>query len=246
MASKSYNRDLEVFIVLANLLPDDCFQSGEPGAAQPVDLPALYEGVLAVFPGPVDPPTSGSSQAFRIAQRIPQVTVGGTTLLLGDRAVDDADRLAQVHDLLVAVRGVLGRLTLTIGRYPHGEYRSPKEAGRASGSATLVVQTKEHRQIVVDNGCIRVEPSVLDAFFGALDGAPLDRLRRCPQCGALFLAKRQDKGGCSPMCCNALNVQAHRRRAKEGKYEETRKETRKRKREREKRVARIKKTKAKA
>lgn len=245
MPSKPYTSDLEVFVALANLLPDDSPQSRQPGSAQPIDLPAIYKRVLDAFPGPIDPRTSAS--LFETAQRIPKIAVGGTTFLLADRATDDAERLSQVYGLLVVLRGALGRLTVTssIGIHPGGEYRSPKEVGRPTVSATFLVRTKEDRHIVIEDGRIRVQPSILDAFFAALDGAPLDRLRRCPKCGAFFLAQRKDKGGCSSSCCNALNVRAHRRRAKEGRYTEARKESKKRKREREERRARLQKTKAK-
>lgn len=248
MVSKPYTRDLEVFIALANLLPDDSFQSREPGTAQPVDLPKIYERVLDAFPGPVDPRASASPGAFQIAQRIPQLSVGGRTFHLAERAAGDVERLAQVHDLLVVLRGALGALTVpgSIGIYPGGEYRSPKEADPPSTPAALPIPIREERRIVVEDGRVRVQPSVLtDGFLGALDGAPIDRLRRCFNCGAFFLAKRKDKGGCSPSCCNTLNVRAHRRRVEEGRYTEARKESKKRTREREERRARLKQTKAK-
>lgn len=46
------------------------------------------------------------------------------------------------------------------------------------------------------------------ALLGILEGVELDRIKRCERasCAKYFYAKRKDKRGCSPACCNVINV----------------------------------------
>lgn len=62
---------------------------------------------------------------------------------------------------------------------------------------------------------------LLDGFRDALRGFDPRRIKRCPVCGSFFLARRLDKGACSPECLNINRVRRHR--AKSAQYELTRK-----------------------
>jgi hypothetical protein len=62
---------------------------------------------------------------------------------------------------------------------------------------------------------------VLDGLREALTGLDPRRIKRCPECGAFFVARRLDKSACSPGCLNLARV--HRHRARQSQYEYTRK-----------------------
>lgn len=58
---------------------------------------------------------------------------------------------------------------------------------------------------------------VLDGLREALAGLDSGRIKRCPECDALFLAQRMDKSACSLRCLNLARV--HRHRARRSQYE---------------------------
>ena len=77
-------------------------------------------------------------------------------------------------------------------------------------------------EMVWDPGqpAIRFVPDlVLDGLRQALSGFDPRRIKRCPECGAFFLAQRLDKSACSQRCLNLARV--HRYRAKQPQYEFT-------------------------
>jgi len=70
-------------------------------------------------------------------------------------------------------------------------------------------------------GIIRIElDAYLDGFIPALDGAEVERIKRCPVCGKFFWAKPRNKGACSPKCLGLNRVR--RWREKQRHYEKTR------------------------
>lgn len=86
---------------------------------------------------------------------------------------------------------------------------------------------------IAPDGSISVFRGISDGFLVALLSNDPTRVRRCPICRQIFYAWRQDKGACSPRCCDAFSSLKYRNAAKRHEYERNRKINRERKKARE-------------
>jgi len=144
----------------------------------------------------------------RLLQRFPQGRIE-----IGERTWNLAGNPLKVYRVYAAVREALDAIAA-----PHWQLGNLHVATLALPLPVRWVEIVwDHQQ-----PAIRFVPDiVLDGLREALTGLDPRRIKRCPECGAFFLAWRLDKSACSPRCLNLARV--HRHRAKQKDYEYHRK-----------------------
>jgi hypothetical protein len=137
----------------------------------------------------------------------------GERIAIGESVWNLGGDPLKVYHLYAAVREILAAIAAP--RWRLGNIHT----------VTLTLPSSIHwAQLVWDHRqpAIHIVPDiVLDGVRGALAGLDPGRIKRCPECGTFFLARRLDKSACSPRCSNLVRV--HRHRARQPKYEYNRK-----------------------
>jgi len=132
---------------------------------------------------------------------------------IGHRSWNLAGDPLKVYRLYAAVREALGAIVV-----PQLRFGSTHVVTLALPLPVRWVEIVWDQQ----RPAIRFAPDiVLDGLREALSGLDPRRIKRCPECGAFFLAWRKDKSACSKKCLNLARV--HRHRAKQKDYEYNRK-----------------------
>jgi hypothetical protein len=118
--------------------------------------------------------------------------------------IPDEKRPRAIYGLFYAVRKALAALV----------------ESKAEGMVNLWTSTRKtvHWET---GGIIHVEPDAYhDGFIRALENAEIDRIKRCPICGAFFWAKPKNKGACSRKCL--VRNRVRKWREKQSGYEANR------------------------